>query len=420
MADDPRASLQRSKRWKNSTASAACRPTCSSRSTAPRPPPATPAPTSSISAWAIRICRRPPHVIEKLKETLGKPRTDRYSASKGIPGLRRAQAAYYARRFGVKLNPDTQIVATLGSKEGFANVAQAITAPGDVVLVPDPSYPIHAFGFLMAGGVIRSVPSEPTPDFFATLERAIMHSIPKPIAVVVCYPSNPTAYVADLDFYKELVPFAKKHGIFILSDLAYAEVYFDDNPPPSVLQVPGAMDVAVEFTSMSKTYSMPGWRIGFAVGNERIIAALARVKSYLDYGAFTPIQVAATAALNGPDDCIREMRETYQRRRDVLVESFGRAGWHDPGAARLDVRLVADPGAVQHARQRRILQAPGREGRGRGVARHRLRRARRGLSCASRWSRTSSASGRPPATSAASLKPAPEKLHNVVPLATRR
>ena len=275
----------------------------------------------------------PAHVIEKMKETLGKPRTDRYSSSKGIPGLRRAQAAYYARRFGVKLNPDTQVVTTLGSKEGFANVAQAITAPGDVVLVPDPSYPIHAFGFLMAGGVIRSVPSEPTPDFFATLERAITHSIPKPIAVVVCYPSNPTAHVADLDFYKELVPFAKKHGIFILSDLAYAEVYFDNNPPPSVLQVPGAMDICVEFTSMSKTYSMPGWRMGFAVGNERIIAALGRVKSYLDYGAFTPIQVAATAALNGPDDCIREMRETYKRRRDVLVESFGRAGWDVPPPA---------------------------------------------------------------------------------------
>ncbi len=272
----------------------------------------------------------PPHVIEKLKETVGKPRTDRYSSSRGIAGLRRAQAAYYGRRFGVKLDPETQIVATLGSKEGFANVAQAITAPGDVILVPNPSYPIHAFGFLMAGGVIRSVPSEPTPAFFSSLERAIIHSIPPPIAVIVCYPSNPTAYVADLDFYKDLIPFAKKHGVFVLSDLAYAEVYFDNNPPPSVLQVAGAMDVAVEFTSMSKTYSMPGWRMGFAVGNERIIAALGRVKSYLDYGAFTPVQVAATAALNGPDDCIREMRETYKRRRDVLVESFGRAGWEIP------------------------------------------------------------------------------------------
>jgi len=269
-------------------------------------------------------------VIEKLKETVGRPRTDRYSASKGIPGLRRAQAAYYARRFGVKLNPDTQIVATLGSKEGFANVAQAITAPGDVVLVPNPSYPIHAFGFLMAGGVIRSVPSDPTPTFFEALERACMHSIPKPLALVVCYPANPTAAVAGLEFYRDIIAFAKRHNLIVLSDLAYAEVYFDNRPPPSILQVPGAIDVAVEFTSMSKTYSMPGWRIGFAVGNDRIIAALARVKSYLDYGAFTPVQVAATAALNGPDDCIGEMRDTYRRRRDVLVESFGRAGWSVP------------------------------------------------------------------------------------------
>src|SRR5437588_6048283 len=245
----------------------------------------------------------PAHVVEKLKEVVGKPRTDRYSASRGIPGLRRAQAAYYGRRFGVKLNPETQVVATLGSKEGFANVAQAIIAPGDVVLVPNPGYPIHAFGFLMAGGVIRSVPSEPTPEVFSALERAIIHSIPKPIALVVCYPANPTAYVASLDFYRDLVAFAKKHGIFILSDLAYAEVYFDEkNPPPSVLEVPGAIDITVEFTSMSKTFSMAGWRMGFAVGNERIIAALARVKSYLDYGAFTPVQVAATAALNGPED----------------------------------------------------------------------------------------------------------------------
>jgi alanine-synthesizing transaminase len=273
----------------------------------------------------------PPHVLEKMKEVLGKPRTDRYSASRGITGLRKAQAAYYDRRFGVKLNPDTQVVATLGSKEGFANMAQAITAPGDVILCPNPSYPIHAFGFLMAGGVIRSVPAEPTPQFFEAAERAIIHSIPKPLALIVCYPSNPTAYVADLDFYRDLVSFAKKHEIFILSDLAYAEVYFDEkNPPPSVLQVPGAMDVTVEFTSMSKTYSMAGWRMGFAVGNERLIAALARVKSYLDYGAFTPVQVAATAALNGPDDCIREMRETYRKRRDTLVEAFGRAGWEIP------------------------------------------------------------------------------------------
>jgi alanine-synthesizing transaminase len=273
----------------------------------------------------------PPHVVAKLCETAGKPRTDRYSASKGIAGLRRAQAGYYARRFGVKLNPDTQVVATLGSKEGFANMAQAITAPGDVVLVPNPSYPIHAFGFLMAGGVIRSVPAEPSPEVFPALERAVLYSIPKPIALVTCYPSNPTAQVASLDFYRDLVAFAKKHELFLLSDLAYAEVYFDDNdPPPSMLQVPGAMDVAVEFTSLSKTFSMAGWRMGFAVGNERLLAALGRVKSYLDYGAFTPVQVAATAALNGPDDCIREMRATYKRRRDVLVDSFGKAGWEIP------------------------------------------------------------------------------------------
>jgi alanine-synthesizing transaminase len=273
----------------------------------------------------------PRHVLEKLVETVGKPRTDRYSASKGIPGLRRAQAAYYARRFGVKLNPDTQVVATLGSKEGFANMAQAITGPGDVVMVPNPSYPIHAFGFLMAGGVIRSVPAEPTPDFFPAAERAVLHSVPKPIALVVCYPSNPTAMVASLDFYKDLVAFAKKHDIILLSDLAYAEVYFDDNdPPPSVLQVNGAMDVTVEFTSMSKTFSMAGWRMGFAVGNENLLAALSRVKSYLDYGAYTPIQVAAAAALNGPEDCIHEMRAVYRTRRDAMVESFGKAGWDIP------------------------------------------------------------------------------------------
>jgi len=272
----------------------------------------------------------PLHVVEKLKETIGRPHTDRYSASRGIPGLRRAQAAYYDRRFGVKVDPETQICVTLGSKEGFANMAQAITAPGDLVLVPNPSYPIHAFGFLMAGGVIRSVPCEPGPNFFHALERAVIHSIPQPIALIVCYPSNPTACVADLDFYRDVVAFAKKHDLLVLSDVAYAEVYFENNPPPSILQVPGAMDLAVEFTSMSKTFSMPGWRVGFAVGNERLVSALMRVKSYLDYGAFTPVQVAATAALNGPEDCINEMRATYKRRRDALVESFTRAGWPIP------------------------------------------------------------------------------------------
>jgi alanine-synthesizing transaminase len=275
----------------------------------------------------------PPHIVEKLAETARRDGTHGYSASRGINGLRKAQAAYYGRRFGVKVDPDSQVIVTIGSKEGFANIAQAITAPGDVILCPNPSYPIHAFGFLMAGGVIRALPAEPGPDYFHALERAVAHSIPKPLAVVVCFPSNPTAHVADLDFYRDLVSFARRNDLIVLSDLAYAEVYFDDNPPPSILQVPGAFDVAVEFTSMSKTFSMAGWRIGFAVGNERMIAALGRVKSYLDYGAFTPIQVAATAGLNGPTDCIEEMRATYKGRRDALVESFGRAGWEIPAPA---------------------------------------------------------------------------------------
>ncbi|TWH33610.1 MULTISPECIES: LL-diaminopimelate aminotransferase [unclassified Aminobacter] len=275
----------------------------------------------------------PQNIVEKLVEVVRDPRTHRYSSSKGIPGLRKAQANYYARRFGVKLNPDTQIVATLGSKEGFANMAQAITAPGDVILCPNPTYPIHAFGFLMAGGVIRSMQSEPDDKFIPALERAIRHSTPKPLALILNYPSNPTALVASLDFYRDVVAFAKKNELIILSDLAYAEIYFDGNPPPSVLQVPGAIDCTVEFTSMSKTFSMPGWRMGFAVGNERLIAALTRVKSYLDYGAFTPIQVAATAALNGDGSDIAEVREVYHRRREVMVDSFLRAGWEIPAPA---------------------------------------------------------------------------------------
>ena len=362
----------------------------------------------------------PKHVLDKLIETVGKPRTDRYSASKGIPGLRRAQAGYYARRFGVKLDPETQVVATLGSKEGFANMAQAITAPGDVVLAPNPSYPIHAFGFLIAGGVIRSVPAEPSPEYFVALERALIHSTPKPIAVVVCYPSNPTAMVASLDFYKDLVLFAKKHEIFILSDLAYAEVYFDDNDrPPSVLQVQGAIDVAVEFTSMSKTYSMPGWRIGFAVGNERLIAALARVKSYLDYGAFTPIQVAATAALNGPDDCIHEMRATYKRRRDIMVEAFGRAGWEvpPPQASMFAWAPIPEPfrslGSVEFStllvEKASVAVSPGAGfgEHGEGHVRIALVENEQRIRQAARNIRRF-------------LETGPEMLHNVVPLATRR
>ena len=362
----------------------------------------------------------PQHVRDKLREVVGKPRTDRYSSSRGIPGLRKAQASYYGRRFGVKLNPDTQVVATLGSKEGFANVAQAISAPGDIVLCPNPSYPIHAFGFLMAGGVIRSVPADANEDYFHALERAVIHSIPKPLAVVVCYPSNPTAHVATLDFYKDLVAFAKKHGLFILSDLAYAEVYFDDKaPPPSVLEVNGAMDVAVEFTSMSKTFSMPGWRMGFAVGNERIIAALARVKSYLDYGAFTPIQAAAVAALNGPEDCIIEMRATYKKRRDALVDSFGRAGWTVPPPAASMFAWVPVPEAFREmgslefskllVEKADVAVSPGVAfgEHGEGYVRIALVENEQRIRQAGRNIRRFLDTGL-------------EKLHNVVPLATRR
>ncbi|MGB3898847.1 MAG: LL-diaminopimelate aminotransferase [Mesorhizobium sp.] len=290
----------------------------------------------------------PKAIVDKLCEVVRDPRTHRYSSSRGIPGLRKAQANYYARRFGVKLDPDTQVVATLGSKEGFANMAQAITAPGDVVLCPNPTYPIHAFGFIMSGGVIRSMQVEPDDGFIPALERGVKHSIPKPLALILNYPSNPTALVASLDFYKDVVAFAKKNDLIILSDLAYSEIYFDGNPPPSVLEVPGAMDVAVEFTSMSKTFSMPGWRMGFAVGNERLISALTRVKSYLDYGAFTPIQVAATAALNGDGSDIAEVREVYHKRRDVMVDAFGRAGWAIPAPAASMFAWAPIPEAFRH------------------------------------------------------------------------
>ena len=275
----------------------------------------------------------PPHIVEKLAEAANNPRTHRYSSSRGIPGLRRANAAYYARRFGVDIDPETETIVTLGSKEGFANLAQAIAAPGDAVAVPNPTYPIHAFGFILAGATLRHVRMEPGLDFMTELDRAVRYSIPSPLAVVLNYPSNPTAEVAGLDFYEEVVRFCAARGIIVISDLAYAEIYFEGDPPPSILQAPGARDIAVEFTSMSKTYSMPGWRIGFATGNAGIIAALARIKSYLDYGAFTPIQVAASAALDGPQDCVDEARDSYRRRRDVLVECFGQAGWKVPPPA---------------------------------------------------------------------------------------
>jgi alanine-synthesizing transaminase len=272
----------------------------------------------------------PEHIVEKLCETAKKPRTNRYSASRGIPCLRKAMAGYYDRRFGVKLNTDTQIVSTLGSKEGFANLAQAITAPGDVIISPNPSYPIHAFGFIMAGGVIRHIEAHSPEQYLRGIDRAVRHSVPPPIAMVVCYPANPTAQTANLDFYRDAVAMAKKYDMFVLSDMAYSEIYFEGEPPPSVLQVSGATDVAVEVNTLSKTYSMAGFRVGFALGNERLIAALARVKSYLDYGAYTPVQVAAAAALNGPQDCVEEMRNTYRARRDLLLDSFAKAGWALP------------------------------------------------------------------------------------------
>ncbi|MFN4311057.1 MAG: LL-diaminopimelate aminotransferase [Ferrovibrio sp.] len=272
----------------------------------------------------------PPHIVAKLVEAAQNPRAHRYSSSRGVPGLRKALANYYGRRFGVELDPEKEAIVTLGSKEGLANLAMAISAPGDTVLVPNPSYPMHAFGFIIAGANVRSVQIGPGIDFFAGLDRAYQHSIPKPIALIVSFPANPTAMTVDLAFYEAIVDFAKKRGMWVISDLAYSEIYFDGNPPPSILQVKGAKDIAIEFTSLSKTYNMPGWRIGFGAGNPVLIGALARMKSYLDYGAFTPIQVAATAALNGPQDCVEEIRQTYKSRRDVLVKGLNAAGWPIP------------------------------------------------------------------------------------------
>ena len=363
----------------------------------------------------------PAHVIEKLKEVVGKPRTDRYSSSRGIPGLRKAQASYYGRRFGVKLNPDTQVVATLGSKEGFANVAQAISAPGDIVLCPNPSYPIHAFGFLMAGGVIRSVPAEANEDYFRALERAVIHSIPKPLAVIVCYPSNPTAHVATPRLLQAISSPSRKSTACSCSRTSpiRRSISTTRTRRRRCCEVNGAIDVTVEFTSMSKTFSMPGWRMGFAVGNERIIAALARVKSYLDYGAFTPIQAAAVAALNGPEDCIQEMRATYKKRRDALVDSFGRAGWPvpPPAASMFAWAPLPEPfremGSLEFSKllveKAEIAVSPGVAfgEHGEGFVRialveneQRIRQAARNLR---RF-----------------LDTGLEKLHNVVPLATRR
>jgi len=272
----------------------------------------------------------PQHVIDKLCEVAQKSDAHGYSQSKGIPGLRKAQANYYARRFGVELDPEREVVVTMGSKEGLASMATAMTAPGDVVLAPNPSYPIHTFGFIIAGAMIRAIPTTPDEHYWESLDRAMAFTVPRPSVLIVNFPSNPTAEVVDLAFYERLVSWAKENKVWVLSDLAYSELYYDGNPTPSILQAKGAKDVAVEFTSMSKTFSMAGWRMGFAVGNQKLISALTRVKSYLDYGAFTPIQAAACAALNGPQDIVEKNRELYRKRRDVMVEAFGRAGWDIP------------------------------------------------------------------------------------------
>jgi alanine-synthesizing transaminase len=290
----------------------------------------------------------PPHVIEKLCEVARKPDAHGYSASKGIPGLRKAQAGYYARRFGVELDPESEVVVTMGSKEGLSSLATAITAPGDVVLAPNPSYPIHTFGFIIAGATIRSVPTTPDERYWEALDRAMKFTVPRPSVLVVNYPSNPTAETVDISFYERLVEWARENKVWILSDLAYSELYFDGKPTASILQVKGAKDVAVEFTSLSKTFSMAGWRIGFAVGNKTLIAAMTRVKSYLDYGAFTPIQAAACAALNGPQDIVEANRQLYHKRRDVLVESFGRAGWDIPAPPASMFAWAPLPPALAH------------------------------------------------------------------------
>ncbi len=272
----------------------------------------------------------PKHVVNKLISTIKNPKTHRYSISRGIEGLRKAQREYYRRRFSVNLDKDKEIVVTLGSKEGLANLASAITSTGDLVLVPNPSYPIHPYGFLIAGARVKNIKMTCQESFLTNLSLKLKKYKNKVKAIIINYPNNPTTDVVSLDFYKELVDICYKNQIWILSDLAYAEIYFDIKPPPSILQVNKAKNIAVEFSSMSKTYNMPGWRIGFACGNKVLISALARIKSYLDYGAFTPIQVAATAALNGPEDCISEIRSVYKKRRDILITSFKRVGWSFP------------------------------------------------------------------------------------------
>ena len=269
----------------------------------------------------------PAHIVEKLCEAAQRGNTHRYSTSRGIPRLRKAICTWYRTRFGVDLSFETEAIVTIGSKEGLAHLALATLGPGDAVLVPNPSYPIHPYGFVIAGADIRHVPLLPDLDFFAEMEKAIRDSWPKPKMLVLNFPANPTTQCVDLEFFEKVVNVAREHRIWVIHDLAYADIVFDGYVAPSILQVPGAKDVAVESFSLSKSYNMPGWRVGFVCGNNTLVGALARMKSYMDYGTFTPIQVAAIAALEGPQDCVAEIRQIYQRRRDVLCDGLNAIGW---------------------------------------------------------------------------------------------
>lgn len=269
----------------------------------------------------------PQHIVEKLVEAAQRDDTHRYSLSKGIPRLRKAISNWYKDRFDVDIDPETQAIVTIGSKEGLAHLALATVGPGDAILVPNPAYPIHPYGFVIAGADIRHVPMVPDSDFFEELQKAIKDTWPKPKLLVLNFPSNPTGDVVDLDFFEKVVEIARENKIWVLHDIAYADICFDGYKAPSILQVPGAMDVAIECYSLSKSYNMPGWRVGFMCGNEKLVGALARMKSYLDYGMFTPIQVAAITALEGPQDSVREICDMYRCRRDVLCEGLQAAGW---------------------------------------------------------------------------------------------
>jgi alanine-synthesizing transaminase len=269
----------------------------------------------------------PQHIVDKLVEVAQRPDTHRYSLSRGIPRLRRAITRWYKDRYDVDLDPESETIVTIGSKEGLAHLALATVGPGDSVLVPSPAYPIHPYGFIIAGADIRHVPMVPGIDFFNELEKAIKDSLPKPKMLVLNFPGNPTTQCVELDFFEKVVAIAREHKIWVIHDLAYADIVFDGYKAPSILQVPGAKDLAVEFYSLSKSYNMPGWRVGFMSGNAILVAALARMKSYLDYGMFTPIQVAAIAALEGPQECVQEISDRYKSRRDVLCEGLNSIGW---------------------------------------------------------------------------------------------